>query len=135
VPGTPLSHRPPAPFIREHRLYQADFLLRRYGFAFDELCFEQAGALPTDRDPKTAWAEAHPERFPVEVNTAPPERLLRVPGIGPRSTERLIRMRRASRLKTLAALRAAGASTRAAAPYVLLDGRRAAVGRQLRLFD
>jgi len=132
VAGTALGDRPPTPPLREHRLYQMDFLLRRYGFAVDEIPFDGEGALPRDRDPKTAWAEAHPERFPVEVNTAPATELLRVPGIGPRAAARLVELRRQESLRSLAALRAAGAAWRVAAPYLLLDGRRAAP-RQLGL--
>jgi predicted DNA-binding helix-hairpin-helix protein len=124
VPGTPLSDRPPAPLLREHRLYQMDFLLRKYGFRIDELTFDGAGRLPAGKDPKTVWAEGHPERFPVEVNTAPPEELLRVPGIGPVAAERIVSSRRARPVRSLEALAAAGASARAAAPFVLLDGRR-----------
>jgi predicted DNA-binding helix-hairpin-helix protein len=133
VPGTALGDRPPTPLLREHRLYQMDFLLRRYGFAVEEIPFDENGGLTRDRDPKTAWAELHPERFPVEVNTAPTAELLRVPGIGPRTAERLLEARRNETLRSPAALRAAGVTMRVAAPYLLLDGRRAAP-RQLALF-
>ena len=70
VPGTPVADRPPVAFGREHRLYQVDFLLRSYGFSIDEIEFDAGGALSLDVDPKTAWARRHPERFPVEINTA-----------------------------------------------------------------
>jgi predicted DNA-binding helix-hairpin-helix protein len=133
APGTPLAHRPPVPFLREHRLYQADFLLRRYGFALDEISFNEDGFLPLDVDPKTVWARRHAERFPVEVNTASETELLRVPGIGPGSAKRLIAMRRGERLRSVAALRAAGASWRVAAPYLLLAGKR--IPSQLSLFS
>jgi predicted DNA-binding helix-hairpin-helix protein len=78
--------------------------------------------LSLDVDPKTAWARRHPERFPVEINTAARGDLLRVPGIGPRAAERLENMRQQHRLRDIAALRAAGASWRVASPFVLLDG-------------
>ena len=123
VPGTPVADRPPVPFGREHRLYQADFLLRSYGFSIDEIEFDAGGALSLNVDPKTAWVRRHPERFPVEINTAARAELLRVPGIGPRAAERLERMRREQRLRDVAALRAAGASWRVASPFVLLDGK------------
>jgi predicted DNA-binding helix-hairpin-helix protein len=131
VPGTPLAERPPVPFLREHRLYQTDFLLRSYGFSLDEIHFDEAGALPLHTDPKTLWAKRHPERFPVEINRAGLPELLRVPGIGPRSARRLLRMRREQRLREVAALRAAGAAWQVASPYLLLDGKPAE--RQLRL--
>ncbi len=132
VAGTALADRPPVPFAREHRLYQVDFLLRRYGFAVDELPFDRDGLLPLDADPKAAWARLHPERFPVEINTAPEAELLRVPGIGPASAARILDARRAGRLRDVAALAALGVSHRVAAPHLLLDGRPAA--RQLDLF-
>jgi predicted DNA-binding helix-hairpin-helix protein len=123
VVGTPLADRPPAPFLREHRLYQMDFLLRSYGFELEEIPFDGGGQLSLEADPKTLWARAHPERFPVEVNQASLEELLRVPGIGPLSAKRILKLREGSRLRQLEALRAAGASHRIAAPFVLLDGR------------
>ena len=82
-------------------------------------------------DPKTLWARQHPERFPVEINQAHLQDLLRVPGIGPRSAQRLVTMRRRQCLRDVEALRAAGASWKIASPYLLLDGRPAE--RQLRL--
>jgi predicted DNA-binding helix-hairpin-helix protein len=131
IPGTPLEGKAPVPFLREHRLYQVDFLMRSYGFALDEIHFDDAGALPLDMDPKTQWARRHPERFPVEINRAGLADLLRVPGIGPRSARRLLQMRGKQRIREVEALRAAGASWRAASPFLLLDGRPAE--RQLRL--
>jgi predicted DNA-binding helix-hairpin-helix protein len=132
VPGTPVADRPPVPFGREHRLYQVDFLLRNYGFSIDEIEFDKAGALSLEVDPKTAWARRHPERFPVEINTAVRDELLRIPGIGPRAAERLEKMRQQSRLRDITALRAAGASWKVASPFVLLDGRPAE--RQMNLW-
>lgn len=132
APRTPLAHAPPVPFLREHRLYQADFLLRSYGFSLEEISFDDRGFLPLDADPKTVWARCHPERFPVEVNTACEAELVRVPGIGPVSAKRLVAMRQKERLRDTGALRAARASWRVASPFVLLDGKR--VPTQLSLF-
>jgi len=123
VPDTPLDAKPPTPLWREHRLYQSDFLLRQYGFRWDELVFE-GGLLPREADPKNAWARAHPELYPVEVNTAPRATLLRVPGLGPRSVDRVLRARRDHRVRDLGELAALGAVSGWAAPWVLLDGRR-----------
>ena len=123
VPDTPLDAKPPTPLWREHRLYQSDFLLRQYGFRWDELVFE-GGLLPREADPKTAWARAHPELYPVEVNTAPRNTLLRVPGLGPRSVDRVVQARRDHRVRDLGELAALGAVSGWAAPWVLLDGRR-----------
>jgi putative DNA modification/repair radical SAM protein len=86
------------PLLREHRLYQADWLMRFYGFRADEITTPEAPSLSLLEDPKTAWARAHPEFFPVDVNCAPRESLLRVPGIGYRNVERIVRIRRYHRL-------------------------------------
>jgi putative DNA modification/repair radical SAM protein len=88
-----------APLLREHRLYQADWLLRFYGFALPDMPVAADGNLPLDIDPKLAWALAHRGDFPVDVNTAPREKLLRVPGLGVKSTDRVIAARRHRRLR------------------------------------
>jgi putative DNA modification/repair radical SAM protein len=84
------------PLIREHRLYQSDWLMRFYGFAPHELgeATDKAGMLPLDIDPKLAWALKFRENFPVDVNRAPREILLRVPGLGVRAIDALLRIRR-----------------------------------------
>jgi predicted DNA-binding helix-hairpin-helix protein len=124
IVGTPLEHHPPTPPLREHRLYQSDFLLRQYGFTFDDLVFDDAGNLPSEADPKLAWAQAHPECFPVEVNRASREELLRVPGIGPTSASRILMLRSRGSFCQLSDLRKIGAVAKRAAPFVLLNGRR-----------
>ena len=86
------------PLLREHRLYQADWLLRFYGFDAEELLDEEHPAFDPYLDPKCNWALNHLDRFPVEVNTAPYETLLRVPGIGVKSAQRIRAARRHSRL-------------------------------------
>lgn len=124
VPGTPLEAAAATDPRREHRLYQADWLLRFYGFSADELPFDAAGLLRADVDPKTAWARVHPERFPVEVNRAPVSELLRVPGIGPHSARAIAAARRQGALREIGDLRKLGARADQAAPYVLLSGKR-----------
>ena len=89
----------PAPLLREHRLYQADWLLRFYGFGVEELTTDQAGNLDLERDPKLAWALLHREMFPVDVNLADREALLRVPGLGVKSVDRILGARRHRRLR------------------------------------
>lgn len=84
----------PPPLLREHRLYQSDWLLRFYGFSVGELLDEQHPSLDPLLDPKCQWALRHLDRFPVEINRAPKEMLLRVPGIGPRSAARIVSARR-----------------------------------------
>lgn len=87
-----------SPLRREHRLYQADWLLRYYGFSADELLDDASPNLDSDLDPKTGWALRHLELFPLEINRASYEELLRVPGIGVRSAQRIIRARRQGHL-------------------------------------
>lgn len=87
----------PTGLLREHRLYQADWLIRFYGFKVSELISENEN-LSTDYDPKCAWALKHPELFPVDVNTAPLEMLIRIPGIGVKSAYKIISARRYGRL-------------------------------------
>jgi predicted DNA-binding helix-hairpin-helix protein len=123
LPGTPWEDKPPASALREHRLYQADFLHRLYGFDLDEIPMDDLGNLPLDKDPKMAWAVAHPEFFPVDINQSDLETLLRVPGIGHVSAERIIRSRSEGRPRELQQLRRLGAVASRAAPYILLDGR------------
>ena len=124
VLDTPLENHLATPEWREHRLYQADWLLRQYGFRDDELCFDEQGNLPQTADPKLAWARRHPEWFPVEVNRADRHTLLRVPGIGPRSARRIIGLRGETKVSDLTALARMGVAVQRAASFVLLDGRR-----------
>ncbi len=99
VKGTPLENKPPESRMREHRLYQADFLIRDYGFSWKELPLEN-GRLPEDRDPKEAWAERNPHLFPVEINRADYELLVRVPGVGKETAKEIIRRRLRGALKS-----------------------------------
>jgi len=87
------------PLVREHRLYQADWLMRFYGFAHEEIVPAEGGMLSLEVDPKLAWALAHRERFPVDLNLAPKEMLLRVPGLGVKSVGRVLQARRVRRLR------------------------------------
>jgi putative DNA modification/repair radical SAM protein len=108
IPDAAASLPPkPAPLVREHRLYQADWLLRFYGFDADELSTGSDDNLSLEMDPKLAWALAHRERFPCDVNRACKEDLLRIPGIGLRSVGRILQARRHTslRLADLARLR------------------------------
>lgn len=108
----------PAPLVREHRLYQADWLLRYYGFAAEELTTSDQPDLDLRVDPKTAWAVRHPEAFPVDVNTAAREQLLRVPGFGRRTVDRLLLARHHRRIG-LAELRQLRARLSLARPFIV----------------
>jgi len=107
-----------APLLREHRLYQADWLMRFYEFKADELALDGAGNMDLSMDPKLAWALQHREQFPVNVNTATREQLLRVPGMGVKSVDKLLQARRHRRLRMddLARLRMTMAKV---APFVV----------------
>jgi putative DNA modification/repair radical SAM protein len=102
---SPIPHADPrlplkkAPLIREHRLYQADWLMRFYKFKADELTTSDSPNLPLDKDPKLAWALRHREFFPVDVNAASYAALLRVPGFGVRNVKRMLRIRRYHKLR------------------------------------
>lgn len=123
VAGTPLENREPTPFVREQRLKEADWLLRHYGFASDELPYDAVGNLPLGIDPKLAWAIAHPDKFPIELNTADEPTLMRVPGLGPLSVRRILRLRRDHRFREVAQLKGLGGIAGRAADFITLDGR------------
>jgi len=89
------------PMVREHRLYQADWLMRFYGFGHEEIVAESDGMLALDIDPKLAWALVHREQFPVDLNRAAKEMLLRVPGLGVKAVGRILQARRVRRLRAI----------------------------------
>jgi predicted DNA-binding helix-hairpin-helix protein len=123
IRDTPLESAAAAPALREHRLYQTDWLMRAYGFAAHEIVYDDHGNLPLALDPKTAAALAHPERFPVEVRTAPYAALLRVPGVGPTAARRIVAERAGTVIRGLADLRTLGVLPRAAG-FLTVGGRR-----------
>ena len=109
------------PLVREHRLYQADWLLRFYGFDVDEIVVRPDQNLDLEIDPKFAWALAHREYFPVDINSASREQLLRIPGIGARSVKRILSMRRHQQLRVSDLKRMRVAWKRAKAFVTTLD--------------
>jgi putative DNA modification/repair radical SAM protein len=110
------------PLRREHRLYQADWLMRQYGFAAEEILDGAEPSLADDIDPKTAWALRHPEFFPIDVDSADYGRLLRVPGVGVTGARRIVAARRCSRLKS-EDLAAMGIVMKRATWFLSLGGR------------
>ncbi len=124
IRDTPMEQVRATPAMREFRLYQADHLMRGYGFSVDELAFDDGGNLPLTLDPKVAWALAHPERFPIEVRTASRSQLLRVPGIGPAASKRIVAERGRTLIRNLTDLRKLGVITTRAAGFLTLGGRR-----------
>jgi putative DNA modification/repair radical SAM protein len=114
----------PPPLRRENRLYQADWLLRYYGFAVEEIAAGgEGGMLDLEIDPKLAWALKHRDRFPVDVNTGEREALLRVPGLGKRAVDRIVSARRHTRLRLEDVARLSGALKRARPFLIAADHR------------
>ncbi|MCC8180120.1 MAG: radical SAM protein [Planctomycetes bacterium] len=100
--GIPGEQNPdPGILTREHRLYQSDFLIRKYGFSENDISFDNGGRLSLTDDPKKCWADQHPEFFPVRVNKAERWQLLRVPGLGPITVDRILAARREVRIASL----------------------------------
>ncbi|GAC1421840.1 MAG: putative DNA modification/repair radical SAM protein [Ktedonobacteraceae bacterium] len=130
---TPFENLPAADPLREHRLYQASFLLRDYGWQVEDLPFMRDGNMELEMDPKLAWAEMHLRYAPVEIMTATREQLLRIPGIGPKSADAILRARRRGRVTELSHLHQLHIHVpQQAAPYILLDGHKSVT--QMKLF-
>jgi predicted DNA-binding helix-hairpin-helix protein len=125
IRDTPMENKAAVDPLREHRLYQASFLLRDYGFDLEDMPFLQSGNLPLPTDPKLAWAEMNLSQKPVEINRADKRELLRVPGIGLKGADAILQARRTGKLRDLTSLRRMGIIVARAAPFLLLDGRRA----------
>lgn len=123
VENTPLENQPPTKLQRESRLYQASFLIRDYGFSIEELPFDLEGNLPKDSDPKLSWAKTNLTGNPIELNNASKHQLLRIPGIGPRSANAILAIRKQTKINTLEQLRRIGVNPSKAIPYILLNGR------------
>ncbi len=105
IPGERnISSNPNNILIREHRLYQTDFLIRKYGFKDNEIPFDTNGNLMLDKDPKELWAEKNPDFYPVRINKADRYQLLRVPGIGPKTVDMIIKLRRFTNIASLQSL-------------------------------
>jgi predicted DNA-binding helix-hairpin-helix protein len=122
LPGERLVLAEPHDILtREHRLYQVDFLIRKYGWSEDDLFFEPDGNLSLELDPKQLWARRHPEVFPVRLLTAPKEALLRVPGIGPVTAKRILDARRNGSNWTLRELGVKGKRLELAAGYSVMS--------------
>ena len=105
-------------FVREHRLYQVDFLMRKYGFRDTDIAFDERGHLSLESDPKEIWAANHPEFFPVDVNRGTRLALLRVPGLGPVAVQRLLQLRRTQRIGRLDEIGTMNARLRKAQLYL-----------------
>ncbi len=125
IRDTPLENKAAVDPLREHRLYQASFLLRDYGFDLEEMPFLQNGNLPLPTDPKLAWAQQNLKEKPLEINEAERRELLRIPGIGPKNADAIMKARRTGKLRDLTSLRKLGIVVARVTPFILVDGKRA----------
>lgn len=112
---------PEKTFMREHRLYQVDFLIRRYGFTGKDILFNETSNLRLDKDPKGVWADSHPEFYPVRLNTSDREALLKVPGLGPYTVSRILKVRRDRRIRRLEDLGIKGKRLEKVKSYVIFE--------------
>jgi predicted DNA-binding helix-hairpin-helix protein len=125
VEQTPFENLAPTDPLREHRLYQASFLLRDYGWSVEDLSFMSDGNMQLDLDPKRAWAERYLREAPIEIMKASRQQLLRVPSIGPVGADAILKARRQGKLTDLSHLRQLNIrAPEQAALYILLDGHR-----------
>jgi predicted DNA-binding helix-hairpin-helix protein len=123
IADTPLENNPPGSPLREHRLYEASFLLRDYGFSMEELPFNQEGHLPLDVDPKFAFAINNLADEPIEINKADKHTLLRIPGIGPKIASSILEARTRYKLTDPNQLTLFGVNLKRAAPFILVNGK------------
>jgi len=122
IPGErKFLENPGASFLREHRLYQVDFLVRKYGFEKDDILFDKSGYLRLDIDPKELWAVSHPEFYPVRINNSDRESLLRVPGLGPETVGKILGMRRERKIARLEDVEVKGKRLEKAKRYVVFQ--------------
>ena len=135
VPYTPLEEHPATSMTRSHRLYQMDWLKRIYKFSNEEieLAFDESGHLSMDQDPKTVIALENLDAFPIDINHSTKEQLLRAPGVGPTSVDRILRQRRQHSIDSWRDLRLMGVNKKRAWPFLVFPGHRPPKAKQLRL--
>ncbi|MBD3229484.1 MAG: putative DNA modification/repair radical SAM protein [Candidatus Lokiarchaeota archaeon] len=126
IKGSPLEDQEPTKLKREHRLYQCDWLLRIYKYDFSELFFGENKCIPLDKDPKIYSAlKFHSELFPLEINEADYETLLKVPGIGPVSARRIVNLnKKGKKISKFIELKNIGVVIKRARPFVSLNGKK-----------
>ncbi|MFH1576440.1 MAG: putative DNA modification/repair radical SAM protein [Candidatus Margulisiibacteriota bacterium] len=122
IPPNPYALSP-TPLLREHRLYQADWLMRFYEFALDDIVLQKDQNLSLDYDPKMVAALNNVDKFPVEINKVPYKMLLRIPGVGPTSARRIWRARKEHHFTDINELKNLGVVTKRAKPFLLINGK------------
>ncbi|MHC4961619.1 MAG: helix-hairpin-helix domain-containing protein [Planctomycetota bacterium] len=118
LPAERTLQNPAEVLTREHRLYQVDFLMRKYGFKDSEILFDSTGRLSLTEDPKETWAKMHPEIFPLDINKADKLELLRVPGLGPTTVNRILKHRQSGRIHRIEDIVKPGKLTSKAKQYL-----------------
>ncbi len=126
VIDTPFEHLPALNPWRQHRLYQAFYLLRDYQYDLEDLQFNLSGHLTLEKDPKLAWAESHLLNSPIEINTAQYHQLIKIPGIGPVTARKILDTRKYGKIRDASVLRKFGVPISRAARFILLEGNRPA---------
>jgi len=121
--NTPFENHPPTSPIREHRLYQASYLLRDYDFGLEELPFQHDGNLALNLDPKISYAQSKLADCPVEINKAERRDLIKVPGIGPKTVESILKARKQEKFHSIEDLNKIGVNSDRAAPFILINGK------------
>lgn len=127
IRDTPLENKTAVNPMREHRLYQASFLLRDYGFELEDLPFSPDENLPLHADPKLAWAQLNLIHSPIEINTAEKHQLIKIPGIGIKGAEAIMTARRINKINSLATLKKLHILAEKASPFILLNGKKSAI--------
>lgn len=126
VIDTPFENLPPLNPQRQHRLYQAFYLLRDYQFDLEDIQFNPGGKLSHEKDPKLAWAESNLLNNPIEINQANYQQLLRIPGIGPIFARKILNIRVHGKIRNISTLQKCGIPTARVSRFILLDGQRPA---------
>jgi predicted DNA-binding helix-hairpin-helix protein len=126
VIDTPFENLPPLNPQRQHRLYQAFYLLRDYQFDLEDIQFNPGGKLSLEKDPKLVWAESNLLNNPIEINQANYQQLLRIPGIGPIFARKILNIRVHGKIRNISTLQKCGIPTARVSRFILLDGQRPA---------
>ncbi len=124
VKDTPFENHPAEGEIRKNRLYQASYLLRDYNFILEDIPFNEEGFLPKDTDPKMAWAKDHLFNDPIEIKEADWKQVLKIPAIGLKSSEKILRSRRVNKIKNEDQLNKIGIGIKRASKFILINGKR-----------
>lgn len=125
--GTPMENHAAVPLKRQFRLYQASFLIRDYGYVLDDFIFDQSSDLPLEKDPKLLWAEKHLSEKPIEVNQADLNQLMRIPGIGEKNANKILKLRKIHPFRSEMDFTKSGITIRRGLAFITMDGKKATI--------